>query len=181
MPSLIVVSTFVRAQATAQPTMARFPGVPVETWPIHEINFLAPGRCVDTTQVERRLMARDFWSKSDPDFVDGPGAESFGQTVSRARTALDRLRARTEPFTLLFCHAVFIRIMHWVALTQRKIIDADAMRLCYEFVRSWDVPNCGTLPMLFAPDGSYYTGPVSDPTGTAGEPANAEQIHLSGL
>jgi broad specificity phosphatase PhoE len=180
-PDLIVVSPYVRARATAAPTIARFPGVPVEEWPIQEITFLAPARCIDTTQVERRLMAREYWAKFDPDSTDGPGAESFGQTAGRARLALERLRTRHEPFILIFSHAVFMRIMHWLALTQRPVIDGEAMRLCYEFIRGWDVPNCGVLPMLAAPDGTLYTGPVCDPTGTAGEPANAEQIQLSGL
>lgn len=180
-PDLIVVSPYVRAQATAAPTIARFPGVPVEVWPIQEITFLAPARCVDTTQVERRIMAREYWARFDPASSDGPGAESFAQTAGRARAAIEALRTRREPLILLFSHAVFIRIMHWIALTRRPVIDSEAMRLCYEFIRGWDVPNCGVLPMLATPDGTLYTGPVSDPTGTAGEPANAEQIQLSGL
>src|SRR6185295_6563150 len=180
-PSLIVVSPYVRAQATAEPTITRFPGVPVEEWPIQEITFLAPARCVDTTQVERRIMARDYWANLDRDSTDGDGAESFAHTVDRAHVALASMRKRTEPFILIFSHAVFMRIMHWVALTQRPRIDAEAMRLCYEFIRGWDLPNCGVLPMLAAADGTLFTGPVSDPTGTAGAPANAEQIHLSGL
>ena len=180
-PALIVTSPYVRARATAEPTIARFPAVPVEEWPIQEITFLAPERCLDTTQVERRLMAREYWARFDPDSTDGPGAESFAHTVDRARVALAHLRRRPEPFILIFSHAVFMRIMHWVALTQRPRIDGEAMRLCYEFIRGWDIPNCGVLPMLASPDGQLYTGPVSDPTGTAGEPANAEQIALSGL
>ncbi len=180
-PDLIVVSPYVRAQATAAPTIARYPGAPVEEWPIQEITFLSPERCIDTTQVERRTMALDFWSKGDPDFIDGEGAESFAQIVRRTEAAVERLRGRREPFTLIFCHAVFIRIMHWAALCRRPVIDSESMRLCYEFVRSWDVPNCGVLPMVLAPDGTAYTGPVSDPAGIAGEPANAAQIHLSGL
>ncbi len=180
-PSLIIVSPYVRAQKTAEPTIQRFPGVPVEEWAIQEITFLAPARCIDTTQVERRSLARDYWVKFDPDSTDGEGAESFAQTVERARTALAALRTRRESFILIFSHAVFMRIMHWIALTQRPHIDSEGMRLCYEFIRGWDVPNCGVLPMLATPDGTLFTGPVSDPTGTAGEPANAEQIHLSGL
>ena len=180
-PDLIVVSPYVRARATAEPTIARYPGVPVEEWPIQEITFLAPERCIDTTQVERRTMALDFWALGDPDFVDGPGAESFAQIVRRTQVAVDQLRTRPEPLTFLFCHAVFIRILHWAALTERPVIDTEAMQLCYEFVRSWDVPNCGVLPMLIAPDGTAFTGPVSDPAGIAHPPANAEQIQLSGL
>ncbi len=180
-PASIVVSPYVRAQQTAAPTIRRFPHVRVEEWPVQEITFLAPERCLDTTQVERRLMARVFWAKCDPQFTDGEGAESFALTVGRARAALASLQARGDAFTLVFSHGVFMRIMHWIALTQRPVIDAEAMRLCYEFVRGWDVPNCSVLPMLVTPEGTLFTGPVSDPTGTAGEPANAEQIHLSGL
>lgn len=180
-PSLIVVSPYTRAQQTAAPTIARFPGARVEEWPVQEITYLAPARCINTTQVERRLMARDYWSKFDPHFIDGDGAESFAITVGRAQNALASLAARTDDFTLIFCHAVFIRIMHWAALTRRPVIDAEGMRLCYEYVRGWDVPNCGVLPMLLAADGTPYAGPVIDPARVAGEPANAEQIHLSGL
>jgi broad specificity phosphatase PhoE len=180
-PDFIVVSPYVRAQQTAAPTIARFPAARVEEWPIQEITFLAPARCIDTTQVERRFMARDFWAKCDPHFTDGDGAESFAATVGRAQSALASLRSREDGFTLVFSHGVFMRIMHWIALTRRPVIGAEEMRLCYEFVRGWDVPNCGVLPMLFAADGTHYTGPVSDPARVAGEPANAEQIHLSGL
>ena len=35
-PSLIVTSPFQRTRQTAAPTIARFPGVAVETWPIEE-------------------------------------------------------------------------------------------------------------------------------------------------
>lgn len=180
-PGLIVVSPYTRAQETAAPTIARFPGARVEQWPVQEITYLAPVRCIDTTQVERRFMAREFWAKCDPHYTDGDGAETFALTVGRAQAAIASLRARTDGFTLLFSHGVFMRIMHWITLTRRPVIDAEAMRLCYEFVRGWDVPNCSVLPMIFAPDRSHYTGPVSDPTDTAGEPANAEMIHLSGL
>jgi len=180
-PDLIVVSPYTRARETAAPTIARYPGVPVEEWPIQEITFLSTARCLDTTQVERRLLAREFWARFDPHYTDGDGAESFSLTVARATIALTALQSRRESRVLLFSHGVFIRILHWAALTRPPIIDPEAMRLCYEFIRGWDVPNCGVLPMLLTPDGTPYTGPVSDPAGVATAPANAEQIALSGL
>ena len=36
-PTLIVTSPYLRARQTAQPTIDRFPDVPVEEWPIQEI------------------------------------------------------------------------------------------------------------------------------------------------
>ena len=35
-PALIVTSPYTRTRQTAAPTIARFPAVPVETWPIEE-------------------------------------------------------------------------------------------------------------------------------------------------
>ena len=37
-PALIVTSPYTRTRQTAAPTIARFPGVPVEVWPIEEFN-----------------------------------------------------------------------------------------------------------------------------------------------
>src|SRR5882757_2285534 len=53
-PDLIVVSPYVRARQTAEPTIRRFPNTRVEEWPVHEVQYLAPALCVDTTQEERR-------------------------------------------------------------------------------------------------------------------------------
>lgn len=74
--------------------------------------------------------------------------KSLSETVERARSALTALSARREPFTLLFCHAVFIRIMHWIALTQRPVMDSRGDAPVLRIHGGWDVPNCGVLPML---------------------------------
>lgn len=55
-PDLIVVSPEPRAKQTAEPFIARFPGVEVETWPIQEFTYLSPARCVGTTAEPPR-----FW------------------------------------------------------------------------------------------------------------------------
>ena len=39
-PSLLVTSAYLRTRQTAQPTLARFPHVPVEAWPIEEFTYL---------------------------------------------------------------------------------------------------------------------------------------------
>lgn len=76
-PTLIVASPFVRAHATAMPTVAVFPATPFETWPIHEFTYLEPARCANTTVAQRRDWVRAYWAKEDPAFRDGEGAESF--------------------------------------------------------------------------------------------------------
>ena len=180
-PALIVASPYTRAQQTAEPTKQRHRAAPVEEWPVQEITYLAPARCVDTTQIERRAMAREFWEMLDPDFVDGAGAESFAQFIARADAALERMRARPESFIVIFSHAIFMRGLLWTALTRPGRIDREAMQLFHHFSLSLDVPNCGVLPMLVAEDGTISAGPIGDPIGAATAPPTAEQIRLSGL
>src|SRR3546814_12875508 len=42
-PARIVTSPYTRPRQTARPTTARFPGLPVEVWPLEEFNLLLPG------------------------------------------------------------------------------------------------------------------------------------------
>lgn len=153
----------------------------VEEWPVHEISYLAPQRTRDTTQIERRAMARGFWDLLDPNFIDGDGAESFAQFIARAQSALDRLRARPEAFIVIFSHAIFMRGLLWLALSRPPRIDREAMLLFHHFSLSLDVPNCGVLPLLVGKDGPIYAGSITDPIGASVAPPTAEQIRLSGL
>ena len=91
-PDLIVVSRYRRAQQTAAPCIARFAAVPVEEWPVEEMHYLSSERTRQTTQIERRALGRGFWDLSDPDFVEGEGAESFREFIARADDALLRSR-----------------------------------------------------------------------------------------
>jgi broad specificity phosphatase PhoE len=121
-PSLIVVSPFVRTQQTAAPTIARFPDVPVETWPIQEFTFWdiahwggsAPE--IEVEDVER------FWRVGDPQHRRG-NAETFAELLGRAEAALKRLQTlHAEAPVLLFTHGHFIQAVrhvvmfpHWTA------------------------------------------------------------------
>src|SRR3546814_2517008 len=51
-PALIVTSPYTRTRQTAAPTIARFPGVPVEVWPIEEFTYLQPARWNGTRRSE---------------------------------------------------------------------------------------------------------------------------------
>jgi broad specificity phosphatase PhoE len=121
-PSLIVVSPFLRTQQTAAPTIARFPRVPVETWPIQEFTYWdiahwdgsAPE--IETEDVER------FWRVGDPAVRRGE-SESFGELLGRAEAALKRLQTlAVKAPVLLFTHGHFIQAVrhvvmfpHWTA------------------------------------------------------------------
>jgi broad specificity phosphatase PhoE len=179
-PDLIVVSRYRRAQQTAAPCIARFAAVPVEEWPVEEMHYLSRERTRQTTQIERRALGRGFWDLSDPDFVEGEGAESFREFIARADDALLRSRQRAESFIVIFAHSLFLRAVLWRALFGPQPIDGEAMKLYREFSRGFDIPNCGHFRQLLTPDGDVFTGAIQPLDATEPRPT-AEQIQLSGL
>ena len=116
-PSLIVTSPYLRTQQTAIPTIERFPSVPVEVWPIQEFTYLEPSRWNGTFSVQRKPHIDAYWEACDPDFCDGPGAESFATLLRRAEAALERLEESPyEGPVLLFSHGQFIHAVRTIVL-----------------------------------------------------------------
>ena len=109
-PALIVTSPYTRTRQTAAPTIARFPGVPVEVWPIEEFTYLQPARWNGTRSADRMPHLERYWSAVDPDSCDGEGAESFSTLLRRCEAALVRLAAM-PPASLVyvFGHGQFIQ------------------------------------------------------------------------
>ena len=94
-PDLIVVSSFRRAQQTAEPLREKFPDVPVEIWPdTAEFTYLSPARCRGTRRTERLPWVKAYWQKQDPRYCDGAGAETFHNLVARATLVLQRVEER---------------------------------------------------------------------------------------
>ncbi len=108
-PDLFIVTPYIRTQQTAQPTLNKYPDVPVETWSLQEYNFLSPSRCVDTTVEERKPWVLDYWGRCDPDHVDGEGAESFHAFQERVVTSIQRLERLPFSHINVFTHGQVIR------------------------------------------------------------------------
>jgi broad specificity phosphatase PhoE len=116
-PDLIVTSPYLRTQQTAQPTIERFPQVPVVVWPIQEFTYLEPSRWNGTLSAARRPHIDAYWRAADPEFCDGPGAESFATLLRRAEDALARLRELPDDRqVLVFSHGQFIHAVRMVVL-----------------------------------------------------------------
>lgn len=96
-PSLLVVSPMRRAAQTAAAFQARWPGTPVQVWPIGEFTYLSPVRCAGTTPAERRAWVADYWERCDPAHVDGEGAESFAAFMGRVSAFHARAMALAPP------------------------------------------------------------------------------------
>jgi broad specificity phosphatase PhoE len=138
-PALIVTSPYERAADTAKPTIQRFPGVQAEVWPVEEFTYLSPMRCANTTTADRRPWVESYWTSADPEYVDGPGTESFAGLIRRARESLRRLHGMTG-LVAFFGHGQFIQVVRWLVTQSPERIDADAMRA----FRTFDLENAIT-------------------------------------
>ncbi|MPS27656.1 histidine phosphatase family protein [Pigmentiphaga sp.] len=92
-PDLLIVSPFLRAQETAAPILERWPGTPMQVWPIQEFTYLSAIKCAGLTVHERRPLADAYWQRADPGYRDGDDAESFAGFADRLRAFDERLRA----------------------------------------------------------------------------------------
>ena len=127
-PTLIVTSPFLRTQQTAAPTIARFPGVPVEVWPIEEFTYLQPARWKDTSRADRMPHLEQYWGRADPHYVDGDGAESFATLLRRADAALTRLAALPDDaLVYAFSHGQFMQAVR-ALVTQAELDERGKMQ-----------------------------------------------------
>lgn len=155
-PALIVASPFARAQATAMVTLAAFPATPLETWPIQEFTYLEPARCANTTVAQRRAWVEAYWSRSDPAFTVGPGAETFLDFIFRAQSFLDQLAEHPARDIAVFSHGQFINAVAWLIERKPRQIDGQAMSEWREFEITNHVPNCCGYMLSKHPDDAVW-------------------------
>ena len=106
-PDLLVVSAFIRSQATADPVRERWPKADCETWPIQELTYLSPARCVGTTKETRQPWVDAYWRNCDLDYLDGPDAESFRTFMARLEEFHRRLCALNGGLVIAIGHGQF--------------------------------------------------------------------------
>lgn len=148
-PELIVCSPFLRTQETAAPTQARFSEAPTEVWPVQEFNYLAHARCAGTTGDQRRPWVQAYWDAADPFAVDGPGAESFADLMSRVGAALERLSALAVASAAMFSHGQFLQALRWRIACQTSVIDSGAMRAFRTFSRAAPIGNADGFNVIW--------------------------------
>ena len=141
-PDMIISSPYIRARHTAEPTLARFPHVPVEIWPVQEIEVLATARRMNTCSEERLPLIQDYWSKGDPDFVDGDGAESYRAFMGRVRQALVQLTELTTYEDIaVFTHEQFMEGILQEIADPMHIITGRTMQAYYDFHQATRIAN----------------------------------------
>lgn len=140
-PTLIVTSYYLRAIQTAQPTIERFPKVPIETWDVQEFTYLSTEKLGKSSKAERLPFVNAYWKNSEPNYLDGPDAESFCDFLGRIKIMKERLRVANEGFVAIFCHGFVIKALLWANLVNSFNATRDYMQNFYAFHTSFSLNN----------------------------------------
>lgn len=155
-PTLIAMSPYLRTHLTAQPTIDRFPHVPVEILPMEEFTYLEPSRWNGTSRIERLPHIERYWQTANPAYRDGPGAESFDTLLSRVERTLARLQ-EMPPDTLVyaFSHGQFIQAVR-VSLLYPDWTSQQKMAHFWPFNTKYPFLNTEQLEVRWT-DGRWLT------------------------
>jgi len=159
-PDFIIVSGYIRTRLTAQPTIDRFPNVPVLEWPVHEFTFLPPASYGGTTYAQRREPVLAYWERCEPEHCEGKGAESFNGFMLRIRGFLRQLRESPQPFIAVFAHGLSSRLSFgrsYTAAIRRHRNSCAAFAPCTSACRSKTAPSFRftLLPTVGSPSAHF--------------------------
>ena len=157
-PSLIIVSSFLRAKETAEPLISLYPHVPyIRKELMREFTYLSLpegdhllAKQKETTKQERKPLVDAYWERLDPEYVDGDGAESFVQFINRVSQAITWLKERKEDFIAVFSHEQFILAALWLLKNTHRKIDSLYMRQFHSFLKTDPLPNGAIVEIQFS-------------------------------
>ena len=127
---LIVTSYYERSKETATFTQSLFPDVPTEEWMVQEFTYLASLHHEYSTSEDRKPLVEAYWSQQDPEFVDGPGSESFAALMKRVYSLIEQLKYMPYESIVIFSHEQFITAFLW-------LIERNPTRLTGELMRDF--------------------------------------------
>lgn len=141
-PGGVIVSSYLRAIQTAEPLLKKFDLTP-ETWAVQEWSFLEPSRYQGTTHNERAPAVRAYIERNDPDYRDGPQAESFTDLIGRVDHFMYQLdSAIFKPWPLaVFTHGHFIKAVLWRLFLAHHCHREDRFQSFLAFSDSFVVQN----------------------------------------
>ncbi len=156
-PDLIVASTFIRAQQSAEPLRTRFPDAAYEIWPVHEFTPLASVHYENVAMSTRKPLFLKFFEDGDAYTENGEGSESFSQGIERGAALLAQLRDRPFECATIYTHATFLRMVYWVWL-YGNAETANANMIAFgDFRKTLDFPNCGHIHGYVHNDTVYFS------------------------
>jgi broad specificity phosphatase PhoE len=162
-PQLFVVSPYIRTRQTAGPVSTKFPDVPVETWPVHEFDFLSPVQCAGTTVEQRKPWVKDYWERCEGSYVHGEGAESFAGFKNRVVACIKRLEESDHDFIVVFAHGHVMRAVWQYFITGDTFPENERMRYFRDKMKYLPVANTGIFKASFDKGTWHIISPVFNP------------------
>jgi broad specificity phosphatase PhoE len=142
---LIVTSSYLRSKDTSILTRLALPHVRVEEWPVHEFTYLTTHLKFEKygTVRGRKPLVETFWELSEPDFIDGPGAESFQQFFKRVWEVIERLERPKYKGKMIaiFTHEQFISAFRWLLERDSPNVHESDMREFRQYLLANRVAN----------------------------------------
>ncbi len=162
-PDLVITSSYIRTQQTAEPFLKKHPNIKTEIWPIHEFDFLSPKECMNTTVEQRKPWVKSFWDKCETDYNHGEDSESFGDFKSRVLASIKRLEEVEEENIIVFAHGHVMRAVWQYFITQNENIDKVCMEYFRDNMSRLPVPNTAIFKALFDNGSWTIIEPVFNP------------------
>ncbi|HSE20298.1 MAG TPA: histidine phosphatase family protein [Pyrinomonadaceae bacterium] len=162
-PDLIVVSPFLRAQETAAPLFRRYPDSLTQEWEVQEFTYLATEHCRNTTYNDRKPLVAAYWERSEPEYCDGPGAESFAHFVLRAKGMIESIETDNSNFIVVFTHGQLIQLTMWLLWHNIEEVSNKSMAAFHSFLEAIEVPNASIIKLRFLSREAqlYFSGVIT--------------------
>jgi broad specificity phosphatase PhoE len=148
-PDFVITSSYLRTKQTAAPTTLALPSVLEEEQPVHEFTYLSAWLEKFATVDDRRPYVDAYWQISDPEYNDGPGAESFNQFINRVRDFKTRLEATELDTMAVFTHEQFISAFLWLLKKGEVTPTSKEMSEFRAFLFANPIPNGAIVQMKF--------------------------------
>ncbi len=152
-PDKILVSTYRRAQQTAQPLCDQL-GLRPEAHPLlHEFSTLDSAKMVGLNGEQRWPYVQAYWQAADPQWRDGESAETFAEFNARVAQFQAGL-AQLPHGTLCFGHGMWFALLVW-RLLGFSADDSQGMSAFRKFQQGMPIPNCAVYHLVQAKDGHW--------------------------
>lgn len=128
-PDLIITSSFLRTQQTAEPLMKKFPECKTIVLDIHEFTYLDRNVYNDTTPEERIGAIEAYFEKCDPFYRGGLEEETFYELMLRAEKFKNDVEVLDAQNIYVFSHGNFMRALRLVSKVSLPINGLSELQL----------------------------------------------------
>ena len=158
MPKWVGVSPYLRAKQTAEPLLAKYPATQIIELAVQEFTYLASAKTVGMDSANRQPLVDEYWTRREPDYCDGDGAESFASFWRRVMQFLSDTAER-DGFGIVYTHEQFIRGVLLATMYPGIEPTAQLMNQFFALRVALPIPN-GAIVQLRCESNRWWTGGI---------------------